>query len=60
MKPSVYIETTIVGYLAMRVSAILRVAANQQTTRDWWENHRHQFDLYISRFVVDECSGDRR
>lgn len=59
MKPSVYIETTIVGYLAMRVSAILRVAANQQTTRDWWENHRHQFDLYISRFVVDECSdGD--
>ena len=40
MKPTVYLETTVVGYLAMRVSGILRVAANQQTTRDWWDNHR--------------------
>lgn len=34
MKPTVYLETTIIGYLAMRVSGVLRVAANQQTTRD--------------------------
>jgi len=59
MKPTVYLETTVIGYLAMRVSGVLRVAANQQTTRDWWENHRQQFDLFVSRFVVDECSdGD--
>ena len=59
MKPTVYLETTIIGYLAMRVSGLLRVAANQQTTRDWWDNHRQDFDLLISRFVVDECSeGD--
>lgn len=59
MKQSVYLETTIFGYLAMRVSRILRVAANQQTTRDWWDDQRHDFDLFISRFVVDECSdGD--
>jgi hypothetical protein len=59
MKPTLYLETTIVGYLAMRVSRILRVAANQQTTRDWWDNHRHGFELFVSRFVVDECSdGD--
>jgi hypothetical protein len=59
MKPTVYLETTVIGYLAMRVSSILRVAANQQTTRDWWDNHRQRFDLYVSRFVVDECSdGD--
>lgn len=43
----------------MRVSGVLRIAANQQTTRDWWENHRGQYDSFISRFVVDECSeGD--
>ena len=43
----------------MRVSGILRVAANQQTTRDWWDNRRQEFDLFVSRFVVDECSdGD--
>jgi len=59
MKPTVYLETTIIGYLAMRVSGALRVAANQQTTRDWWDNRRQQFDLFVSRFVVDECSdGD--
>ena len=60
MKPIVYLETTIIGHLAMRVSGVLRVAANQQTTREWWENERQNFDLCVSRFVVDECSdGDR-
>jgi hypothetical protein len=59
MKPTVYLETTIVGYLALRVSGALRVAANQQTTRDWSDSHRQGFDLFVSRFVVDECSdGD--
>jgi hypothetical protein len=60
MKPTVYLETTIIGYLAMRVSSVLRVAANQQTTREWWENHRKDFDVYVSPYVVNECSdGDR-
>ena len=59
MKPTVYLETTIFGYLAMRVSGILRVAANQETTRDWWDNRRHEFNLFVSRYVLDECSdGD--
>ncbi len=59
MRPTVYLETTIIGYLAMRVSGVLRVAANQQTTRDWWDSQRQGFDLFVSRFVVNECSeGD--
>ena len=57
MNPTVYLETTIFGYLAMRGSGILRVAANQQTTRDWWDDHRQRFDLFVSRFVIDECSA---
>jgi hypothetical protein len=57
MKPTVYLETTVIGYLAMRGSNILRVAANQQTTREWWDNHRARFDLFVSRFVLDECGG---
>lgn len=32
MKPTVYLETTIIGYLAMRPSRDLLVAANQQLT----------------------------
>jgi predicted nucleic acid-binding protein len=58
-KPTVYLETTIIGYLAMRVSGVLRVAANQETTRDWWDNHRADYEVFVSRFVVDECAdGD--
>lgn len=56
MKPTVYIETTIIGYLAMRLSAALRTAAMQQTTRDWWDNERHNYELAISRFVIEECT----
>jgi hypothetical protein len=59
MKPTVYIETTIIGYLAMRLSRDLLVAANQQMTRDWWDNHRSKYQPVISRFVIDECAkGD--
>jgi hypothetical protein len=56
-KPSVYIETTIIGYLAMRMSAALRTAANQQMTRDWWDNYRDQYEVLVSQFVIDECSA---
>jgi hypothetical protein len=57
MKPTVYVETSIFGYLAMRTSGLLRIAANQQITRDWWDNHRERYELFVSRFVVDECSA---
>jgi hypothetical protein len=33
------------------------MAANQQTTRDWWDNHRERYELFISRYVLDECSA---
>jgi predicted nucleic acid-binding protein len=60
MKPTVYLETTVIGYLAMRGSGLLRVAANQQTTRDWWDDHRQRYDVFVSRLVIGECSrGDR-
>lgn len=59
MKPTVYLETSILGYVASRPSRDLVTAANQQITRDWWENHRSRFDLFISQAVVQECSkGD--
>ena len=56
MKPSIYLETSVIGCLAMRLSGVLRIAANQQITREWWDNHRERYDLFISRYVVDECS----
>ncbi len=50
----VYLETSVVGYLASRPSRDLVTAANQQVTRDWWELHRERFELYISEAVVAE------
>ena len=59
MKRSAYLETTIIGYLAMRSSRDVRVAANQLSTREWWNVHRADFDIFVSQFVLDECNqGD--
>lgn len=59
MSSTVYIETSIIGYLTSRPSRDLVTAANQQLTHDWWNEHRENFDLFISQFVIDECTlGD--
>ena len=59
MKPTLYIEITIVSYLAAYNSRDLVMAARQQTTRDWWEKRRKGFDLFVSRLVWQEAaSGD--
>jgi hypothetical protein len=43
----------------MRASALLVTAANQQVTREFWDDHRSRFDLFVSLAVVDECrAGD--
>ena len=57
MKSAIYIETSIIGYLTTRLSNLLVAAAYQQITRQWWEERREQFELFISQFVVDECSS---
>ncbi len=59
MSETVYIETSILGYLTARPSRDLVVAANIETTREWWETRRDYFQLYSSQAVVKEISqGD--
>lgn len=59
MKPSVYLETTIVSYLTAWTSRDLVMAANQQMTRELWTNRKNEFDLYISQPVIEEsAAGD--
>jgi hypothetical protein len=57
MKRTVYLETSIIGYLTSRPSRDLVTAANQQLTLDWWHQHGGQYDLYISEAVIAECSA---
>ena len=59
MKPRLYLETTIPSYLVARRSRDLRLAADQETTQQWWESERHDYELFISQAVVLEVSqGD--
>lgn len=56
MKPKVYIETSIFSYLTAWRNPDLIMAANQEITKEWWEN-RDQYDLYLSAFVIQEASA---
>jgi predicted nucleic acid-binding protein len=56
LKPKVYLETTIPSYLTAWRSPDLVMAANQETTKEWWDNCE-QFDLYISALVIQEVSA---
>ncbi|MCY7284791.1 MAG: type II toxin-antitoxin system VapC family toxin [Cyanobacteria bacterium CAN_BIN43] len=59
MRETVYIETSILGYLTARPSRDIVVAANMEITRQWWETRRSYFQLYSSQAVVKETSqGD--
>lgn len=58
MKAKVYLETTIVSYLAASPSRDIVIAAHQEITREWWER-RDRFDLFVSQAVVEEAArGD--
>ena len=54
MKPAVYIESSVISYLASRPSRDVVVAGRQAISHDWWENHRHRFELRISILVEEE------
>ena len=55
--PTVYLETTIIGYLASRPSRDLVTAANQQLTHEWWDERRQRYDLFVSEAVIAESSA---
>ena len=59
MKPTVYIETSVVSYLTSRPSRDLIAAARQERTVSWWEHHEKFYTVYISDLVNDEAAeGD--
>lgn len=56
LKLKVYIETSIPSYLTAWRNPDLIMAANQEITKEWWEE-RDKFDLYLSALVVQESSA---
>jgi hypothetical protein len=56
MSETVYIETSILGYLTARPSRDIIVAANIEITREWWNTRRSDFQLYSSQAVLKETT----
>ena len=57
--PTLYIETTIPSYLVARPSRDIIVLAHQQLTKEWWDDYRHLYEMFISKIVLDEIKqGD--
>jgi hypothetical protein len=56
-RPSVYVETSVIGYATSRPSRDLVVAARQQITREWFAHRAARCDLFVSQLVVTEASG---
>lgn len=58
-KPTVHLETTIPSFLTAGPSNNLIVAGKQETTRQWWEQRKVKYDLFVSQLVIDEAAkGD--
>ncbi len=56
----VYIETTIPSFIITKPSRDISILSHQEVTRDWWDNYRKQFELYVSQAVINEITlGDR-
>jgi predicted nucleic acid-binding protein len=59
VKPTVYIETSVISYLTARPSRDVVIAGNQAVTHEWWEKHRQRYALFVSPIVLDEIGrGD--
>jgi len=54
---SVYLETSVIGYLASRPSNDVVTAASQLVTRQWWDEHRLEYELFISPAVIAESNA---
>jgi len=55
-KPTVYIETTVIGHIAALDQTDVLVYARQIQSRRWWAI-RDRFDLVVSQVVVDDCTA---
>ena len=58
-KPTLYLETSVISYYTAKDSNDPIVRGRQEVTRQWWNNHRGEFEIFITRFVLAEIQrGD--
>ena len=52
-----FVETTVVSYLTARASRDVVIAGHQQSTHEWWDNRRTDYELCASELVLREAGG---
>src|ERR1700676_1388766 len=57
MLERLYIETTFVSYLTARPSRDVIIAGHQQSTHEWWDDCREDYELCASELVLLEAGG---
>ena len=56
---TVYLETTVLSYLAAQDARDSIIAGHQRITREWWDVDRHRYHLVVSAIVLREsAAGD--
>ena len=56
MKPTIYMETSVVSFLAARPSKDEVVAGQQASTHRWWKEKRRNYEIYVSKLVWQEAA----
>lgn len=57
MRPKVYLETSVINYLAGRPSRDVIIGARQQLTQEYWDHGRSSVELFVSESVIREISA---
>jgi predicted nucleic acid-binding protein len=55
IKPRIYVDSSVIGYLVNRPSTNLLTHSRQLLTQDWWELAQMNYEIFISQAVIDEC-----
>jgi predicted nucleic acid-binding protein len=59
MNPKVYLETSFISYLTAKLSQNVTTLQRQLSSKRWWADRRHRFDLFVSQTVHEETQqGD--
>lgn len=56
-KKTVYLETSVIGYMTSRPSGNLVIAAHQQITKAWFASRAQSYQLFVSESTIREAAG---